>query len=41
LDLLASVSGSKINHHKSVFDSQTTIETTLANSARIAPYAVK
>jgi hypothetical protein len=34
-------SGSAISHNTSVFNNQTTIETTLANSAKIDPNVVK
>jgi hypothetical protein len=41
LDLLVSASGSAAAHDRSVFYSQIAIETTLANSTKIAPIDVK
>jgi hypothetical protein len=41
LDLLVSVSGSAITHDQSVFNSQTTIQMTLANNVKISPNDVK
>jgi hypothetical protein len=41
LVVLVSVSGAAIAHDHSVFNSQITIATTVANSAKIAPNDVK